>query len=265
MASLDSMAGLMNVVESTRCDWEQLAPGRRRDTRSSLEAQAQTSPAACDATETPPSELGRQVAIDLQADANFDESRGRLDCRGKRDSSLWIQFYGASKFKKSGPGRRRSLTRIFRALGLFNFIQPPAMDVSCYSLGNPQMRRGSRPPRKFTAPGRASLLGADLRKTLAVFNFIQPPSGHERRLPPWFLERAPSKSAGRGVPCLLSNRLARLPRKYCVQYAEAVCDLPSLNPITTASAWTTTSLPAASVMKFRHMCSTVPFRALHPL
>jgi hypothetical protein len=37
-------------------------------------------------------------------------------------------------------------------------------------------------PRKFTAPGRASLLGTAVRKTSAVFNFIQPFSGYERRL-----------------------------------------------------------------------------------
>ena len=69
---------------------------------------------------------------------------------------------------------------------------------------------------------------------------------------------APSKSAGRGVPCLLSNRLARLPRKCCVQYAGPVCDSRSSNPIITASTWTTISLLAARAMKFRPMCSTVP-------
>jgi hypothetical protein len=41
---------------------------------------------------------------------------------------------------------------------------------------------GLRPPRKFTAPGCASLLDTDVRKTLSVFNFIQLPCGHERRL-----------------------------------------------------------------------------------
>jgi hypothetical protein len=39
------------------------------------------------------------------------------------------------------------------------------------------------PPRKFTAPGRASLSDTDLGKISAVFNFIQRPFGHEPRLP----------------------------------------------------------------------------------
>jgi hypothetical protein len=71
---------------------------------------------------------------------------------------------------------------------------------------------------------------------------------------------APSRSAGRGVPCLLSNRPARLPRKWCVRHAAAICDLPSSNRITTASAWTTTPSLAANAMKFRRMYSTVPRR-----
>ena len=120
-------------------------------------------------------------------------------------------------------------------------------------------------------------------KTSAVFNFIQIHSRHERRLlsirvatarrsdafqlllfgPASKTVRfglAPSKSAGRGMLCSLSNRLARLPRKCCVRYAVAVCVSPSLNRITTANASTTTSLPAASAMKLRRMCSTVPKR-----
>ena len=71
-----------------------------------------------------------------------------------------------------------------------------------------------------------------------------------------FLRRG--QSAGRVVPCFLSNRPARLPRKCCAQHAEAVCDLLSLSPIGAASASTTTSLPAARAMKCRRMCSTVP-------
>ena len=120
-------------------------------------------------------------------------------------------------------------------------------------------------------------------KTSAVFNLIQIRSRHERRLlsirvatarrsdafqlllfRPASKKRrfglAPGKSAGRGILCSLSNRLARLPRKCCVHDAEAVCVSPSLNRITTASASTTTALPATSAMKLRHMCSTVPKR-----
>jgi hypothetical protein len=59
--------------------------------------------------------------------------------------------------------------------------------------------------------------------------------------------------------CLLNDRLARLPGRQCVQSAVAVGDLPSSNRIATADTWKTAFLLAASAMKIRHMCLTVPW------
>ncbi len=78
----------------------------------------------------------------------------------------------------------RGLVPVLRGdISRTSFNMRPFPKVVCIkgnSAGNLRMPAGLGPP--FTAPGRASLLGTDLGKTLAVFNFIQTPSNHQRRL-----------------------------------------------------------------------------------